>query len=235
MAYTVTVSEKGYCSEVLMSVAETGDICPQTTIMVVAAHNRYQRSVSRLYYTDGMVADVNVSTNYLLTQLEERTAFKRRQQVEAYYRLLPPDLVGQMRSWIMQNYAFIPVTSYKSGPTTWVNARFISDVQTRGMHTTIVMKDGSILNISKHKDKFMKQLVATKVVSLWMTQYAFGYGDHFDKILLPFVDWPARVTYQLNRERLQHLLVVTSLEDLTIKATDTNVKKINYVIRLMEH
>lgn len=234
MTYTVTVSEKGYCAEKLRFVAETGDICPQTTLMIVAAHDRYQRSVSRLYYIDGMISDINASTNYLLAQLEEKTAFKRGQQVEAYYRLLPPDLKGQMRSWIMQNYAFIPVTSYKSGPTTWVNARYISDVQTRGMNTTIVLQDGSILNISKHKDKFMKQLIATKVVSLWMTQYAFGCGDHFDKMILPFVNWPARVIYQINRARLQHLLVVTSLEDLMLKATDSNIKKINHIIRLME-
>lgn len=234
MAYTVTVSEKGYCSDILMSVAETGDICPQTTLMIVAAHDRYQRSVSRIYYTDGMVVDVNVSTNHLLKRLEEKTAFKRGQQVEAYYRLLPPDLTGQMRSWIMQNYALIPVTSYKSGPTTWINARYISNVQTRVMQTSIVLVDGSVLNINKHKDKFMKQLVATKVVSLWMTQYAFGHGDHFDKILLPFINWPARVAHQINRGRLQYLLVITMLEGLMIKATETNVKKLNYVIRLME-
>lgn len=233
MTYIVTVSEKGYCSEVLMSVAETGDICPQTTLMIVAAHDRYQRSVSRIYYIDGMVVDVNVSTNYLLAKLESKTSFKRTQQIEAFYRLLPPALIGQMRSWIMQNYAFIPVTSYKSGPTTWVNARYISDVQTRGMQTSIILVDGSVLNINKHKDKFMKQLVATKIVSLWMTQYAFGYGDHFDKMLLPFINWPAQVAYQMNRDRLQYLLIVTSLENLMIKANETNINKINYVIRLM--
>lgn len=76
-------------------------------------------------------------------------------------------------------------------------------------------------------------MVATKIVSLWMTQYAFGYGDHFDKMLLPFINWPAQVAYQMNRDRLQYLLIVTSLENLMIKANETNINKINYVIRLM--
>lgn len=225
MPNSIIISEKGYSQDVLSQFSEASDICPHETMLIIAARDRYQRSVSRIYYADGMIVDTLVSTNRLMDQLEKTTGYKRHDQVEAYYCLLPPALRGQMRSWVMQNHAFVPVTSYKSGPTTWINARQIVNVQTRGMRTCVVLRDGTVVQIAKHKDKFIKQLIATKIVSLWMTQYTFGHGDRFDKMLLPCISWPEQVSQHVDRVRLINWWVILKLEGLLTYSLDAGIKK----------
>ena len=239
MTHAIIISEKGYSKETLGQLTETSDICPHETTLIVAAHDRYQRSVSRVYYADGTIVDTLQSTNRLMEQLENATGYQRRDQVEAYYCLLPTELRGQMRSWVMQNHAFVPVTSYKSSPTTWINARHIVDVQTRGMRTSVLLRDGSVVQIAKHKDKFIKQLVATKVVSLWMTQYTFGHGDRFDKMLLSCVSWPKQVPQHVDRLRLIEWIVILKLESLLRCSLDAITKKmirgvITYLMKRIE-
>lgn len=67
--------------------------------------------------------------------------------------------------------------------------------------------------------------MATKIVSLWMTQYTFGHGDRFDKMLLPCISWPEQVSQHVDRVRLINWWVILKLEGLLTYSLDVGTKK----------
>ena len=91
-----------------------------------------------------------------------------RRQVQTMQRLLPKTLDPDAKSlpWVKGQNAFMPITCYTDGPTTWVNTAFLTAIETQGFQTRLVMDGAPDIVTSKGRNKFIKQLTAIKIMSL---------------------------------------------------------------------
>lgn len=67
---------------------------------------------------------------------------------------------------------------------------------------------------SKGRNKFIKQLTAIKIMSLWMCQDLYGCGSQLERAILPMISWPDNAPINVNREALQASHDLTCLTTL---------------------
>jgi|GEM_PF-5532914 len=216
MKETILLDTTGYATSPLNAFEEKGTISMQHTVMIMAKHllNKKGRG-AKIYYNDGQRLGVRQTTNQLMKQLEQTTGHTRQQHVRPFQRLLPECYQPQTKSlsWIRGGHAFLPVTCYSDGPTTWLNVQYIEAVEVRGAHTIFVMRDAPNVAVPKRYAGIMKQLTIIKIISHWMCQIS-ARETSWQQSALPEIAWPNNVPVNINHEALFWAQGISVMEQL---------------------
>lgn len=216
MTTTIVINKQGYAVKDLHVFGETVTISPERTVMIVACQVNGMTTAAVVYQADGTFMGIAQSSNTLLQQLETESGYFRRRQVQTMQRLLPKTLDPDAKSlpWVKGQNAFMPITCYTDGPTTWVNTAFLTAIETQGFQTRLVMQDAPDIVTSKGRNKFIKQLTAIKIMSLWMCQDLYGCGSQLERAILPMINWPDNVPINVDQAALQASRDLTCLTTL---------------------
>ena len=201
---SIILDTNGYAREKLSAFEDKATMSMQDTVMIVAKYLLHKKgSGATIYYRDGQWLGVRQTTNQLMKQLEQTTGHTRQYHVRPFQLLLPECYQPQTKSlsWVRGGHAFLPVTCYSDGPTTWLNVHYIESVQTRGARTVFVMRDAPNVEVPKRYPGIMKQLTIIKIISHWMCQVTAQETSWQDSALHE-IAWPDNVPVNINHEAL---------------------------------
>ena len=201
---SIILDTNGYGKEKLSAFEDKATMSMQDTVMIVAKYLLHKKgSGATIYYRDGQWLGVRQTTNQLMKQLEQSTGHTRQYHVRPFQRLLPECYQPQTKSlsWVRGGHAFLPVTCYSDGPTTWLNVHYIESVQTRGARTVFVMRNAPNVEVPKRYPGIMKQLTIIKIISHWMCQTT-AHETSWQHSALPEIAWPDNVPVNINHEAL---------------------------------